>query len=73
MRYAGYRTFTVRPDARTGADRVRTSIRTVRGRASVDRARSEDRLLLAVEVPVARRPRRMCRRPNGRTRAAPQG
>ncbi|WP_247197679.1 alpha-L-rhamnosidase [Streptomyces sp. GESEQ-35] len=49
---AGYRTFTVRPDARTGVDWARTSIRTVRGRASVDWAISGDRLRLAVEVPV---------------------
>ncbi len=49
---AGYRTFTVRPDARTGVDWARTSIRTVRGRASVDWARSGGRLRLVVEVPV---------------------
>ncbi|MEV6167000.1 glycoside hydrolase family 78 protein [Streptomyces sp. NPDC051954] len=49
---AGYRTFTVRPDARTGVDWARTSIRTVRGRASVDWARSGGRLRLTVEVPV---------------------
>ncbi|AVH60685.1 MULTISPECIES: alpha-L-rhamnosidase C-terminal domain-containing protein [Streptomyces] len=49
---AGYRTITVRPDARTGVDWARTSIRTMRGRASVDWARSGDRLRLTVEVPV---------------------
>ncbi|WP_351231666.1 family 78 glycoside hydrolase catalytic domain [Streptomyces sp. NPDC002133] len=50
---AGYRTFTVRPDARSGVDWARTSIRTVRGRASVDWARSGGgSLRLAVEVPV---------------------
>ncbi|NUK34474.1 family 78 glycoside hydrolase catalytic domain [Streptomyces lunaelactis] len=49
---AGYRTFTVRPDARTGVDWARTSIRTVRGRASVDWARTGTGLRLAVVVPV---------------------
>ncbi|MFI1393574.1 family 78 glycoside hydrolase catalytic domain [Streptomyces sp. NPDC020681] len=49
---AGYRTFTVRPDARTGVDWARTSIRTVRGPASVDWAREGRGLRLTVQVPV---------------------
>ncbi|MEN8652067.1 glycoside hydrolase family 78 protein [Streptomyces sp. 21So2-11] len=49
---AGWRTFTVRPDSRTGVDWARTSIRTVRGRAAVAWSRSDDRLRLHVEVPV---------------------
>ncbi|GHH94022.1 family 78 glycoside hydrolase catalytic domain [Streptomyces capillispiralis] len=49
---AGYRTFVVRPDARTGVDWARTSLRTVRGPAAVSWARIDGRLRLAVRVPV---------------------
>ncbi|GGW46968.1 family 78 glycoside hydrolase catalytic domain [Streptomyces griseoloalbus] len=49
---AGYRTFVVRPDARTGVDWARTSIRTVRGPAAVSWSRIDGRLRLAVRVPV---------------------
>lgn len=49
---AGYRTFTVRPDARTGVNWARTSIRTVRGPAAVSWTRVDDRLRLSVRVPV---------------------
>ncbi|MFF7856327.1 family 78 glycoside hydrolase catalytic domain [Streptomyces sp. NPDC007904] len=49
---AGYRTFVVRPDARTGVDWARTSIRTVRGPAAVAWSRIDGRLRLAVRVPV---------------------
>lgn len=49
---AGYRTFVVRPDARTGVNWARTSIRTVRGPAAVSWSRIEGRLRLTVRVPV---------------------
>lgn len=49
---AGYRTFTVRPDARTGVNWARTSIRTVRGPAAASWTRIDDRLRLSVRVPV---------------------
>ncbi|WNO70724.1 family 78 glycoside hydrolase catalytic domain [Streptomyces sp. AM8-1-1] len=49
---AGYRTFTVRPDARTGVTWARTAIRTVRGRVSAGWQRSGRELRLTVEVPV---------------------
>ncbi|MFE6281068.1 family 78 glycoside hydrolase catalytic domain [Streptomyces sp. NPDC057877] len=49
---AGYGAFVVRPDARTGVDWARTSVRTVRGRAAVSWSRIEGRLRLSVEVPV---------------------
>lgn len=48
----GYRTFTVRPDARTGVNWARTSIRTVRGTASVDWSGVGRDLRLTVGVPV---------------------
>ncbi|WP_405608863.1 glycoside hydrolase family 78 protein [Streptomyces sp. NBC_01511] len=48
----GYRTFTVRPDARTGVDWARTSIRTVRGPASVAWSKVGRDLRLTVKVPV---------------------
>ncbi|MFD4577374.1 family 78 glycoside hydrolase catalytic domain [Streptomyces sp. NPDC058417] len=49
---AGWSTFTVRPDARTGVDWARTSIRTVRGTAGVSWTRSGQRLTVDVQVPV---------------------
>ncbi|MFJ4923788.1 family 78 glycoside hydrolase catalytic domain [Streptomyces sp. NPDC088725] len=49
---AGYRTFTVRPDARTGVSWARTSIRTVRGTAAVAWSQVGPDLRLTVEVPV---------------------
>ncbi|MFE1800425.1 family 78 glycoside hydrolase catalytic domain [Streptomyces sp. NPDC059517] len=49
---AGYRTFTVRPDGRTGVDWARTSIRTVRGEASASWSIVDDAIRLAVRVPV---------------------
>ncbi|WP_405983831.1 family 78 glycoside hydrolase catalytic domain [Streptomyces sp. NBC_00872] len=49
---AGYRTFTVRPDGRTGVTWARTSIRTVRGTASVAWSRIGRDLRLTVRVPV---------------------
>ncbi|MFD7315115.1 family 78 glycoside hydrolase catalytic domain [Streptomyces sp. NPDC059883] len=49
---AGYRTFTVRPDGRTGVTWARTSIRTVRGTASVDWSAIGRDLRLSVRVPV---------------------
>ncbi|MFB7088484.1 family 78 glycoside hydrolase catalytic domain [Streptomyces sp. NPDC056296] len=49
---AGYRTFSVRPDARTGVDWARTSIRTVRGEAAVAWSRVCRQLRLTVRVPV---------------------
>ncbi|WP_328766536.1 family 78 glycoside hydrolase catalytic domain [Streptomyces sp. NBC_00286] len=49
---AGYRTFSVRPDARTGVDWARTSIRTVRGEAAVSWSRLDRELRLSVRVPV---------------------
>ncbi|MEV5427936.1 family 78 glycoside hydrolase catalytic domain [Streptomyces sp. NPDC052701] len=48
----GYRTFVVRPDARTGVDWARTSVRTVRGEAAVSWSRIDRRLRLTVRVPV---------------------
>ncbi|WP_437088896.1 alpha-L-rhamnosidase C-terminal domain-containing protein [Streptomyces sp. enrichment culture] len=53
---AGYRTFLVRPDARTGVDRARTSIRAVRGQAAVSWSRIDRRLRPTVCVqPTGRR------------------
>ncbi|MFC5958623.1 family 78 glycoside hydrolase catalytic domain [Streptomyces pratens] len=49
---AGYGTFVARPDARTGVDWARTTIRTVRGPAGVSWSRIDGRLRLAVQVPV---------------------
>ncbi|MFE7123206.1 family 78 glycoside hydrolase catalytic domain [Streptomyces sp. NPDC057617] len=49
---AGYRTFTVRPDGRTGVTWARTSIRTVRGTASVVWSEIGPDLRLTVRVPV---------------------
>jgi alpha-L-rhamnosidase len=49
---AGYRTFVVRPDARTGVDWARTSIRTVRGPAAASWSRIDGQTRLTVEVPV---------------------
>jgi alpha-L-rhamnosidase len=49
---AGYRTFSVRPDARTGVNWARTSIRTVRGEAAVSWSRLNAKLRMAVRVPV---------------------
>ncbi|MEY9484437.1 alpha-L-rhamnosidase [Streptomyces calvus] len=49
---AGYRTFVVRPDARTGVDWARTSIRTVRGPAAASWSRIDGRTRITVEVPV---------------------
>ncbi|WP_405792978.1 family 78 glycoside hydrolase catalytic domain [Streptomyces sp. NBC_01506] len=48
----GYRTFTVRPDARTGVSWARTAIRTVRGPASVAWSKVGRDLRLTVKVPV---------------------
>ncbi|MFD6988936.1 family 78 glycoside hydrolase catalytic domain [Streptomyces sp. NPDC059943] len=48
----GYRTFTVRPDARTGVSWARTSIRTVRGPASAAWSKVGRDLRLTVKVPV---------------------
>ncbi|MET7596885.1 MULTISPECIES: family 78 glycoside hydrolase catalytic domain [unclassified Streptomyces] len=49
---AGYRTFTVRPDGRAGVDWARTSVRTVRGEASVAWSVVGTALRLSVRVPV---------------------
>ena len=49
---AGYATFTVRPDARTGVNWAQTSIRTVRGKAAVSWSRLESDLRIDVQVPV---------------------
>ncbi|MGW1396243.1 family 78 glycoside hydrolase catalytic domain [Streptomyces nigra] len=49
---AGYATFSVRPDARTGVDWARTSIRTVRGTAGVSWERAGSGFRMDVEVPV---------------------
>ncbi|MER6345070.1 alpha-L-rhamnosidase C-terminal domain-containing protein [Streptomyces sp. NPDC001595] len=49
---AGYATFSVRPDARTGVDWARTSIRTVRGTAGVAWSRTASGFGLDVRVPV---------------------
>ncbi|MGP4013048.1 family 78 glycoside hydrolase catalytic domain [Streptomyces sp. 4N124] len=49
---AGYRTFSVRPDARTVVSWARTSIRTVRGEAAVSWSRLDRELRLSVRVPV---------------------
>ncbi|MFJ2211567.1 family 78 glycoside hydrolase catalytic domain [Streptomyces sp. NPDC101062] len=49
---AGYRTFTVRPDGRTGVTWARTWIRTVRGEASVAWSAIGGALRLSVRVPV---------------------
>ncbi|GGO45613.1 family 78 glycoside hydrolase catalytic domain [Streptomyces lasiicapitis] len=49
---AGYRTFTVRPDARDGVDWARTELRTVRGPAAVSWSRVDKAVRLTVRVPV---------------------
>ncbi|MCT2586296.1 glycoside hydrolase family 78 protein [Actinophytocola gossypii] len=49
---AGYRRFTVRPDARVGVRWARTSIRTVRGRAAAGWASTGRTVHLTVTVPV---------------------
>ncbi|MEV6593088.1 glycoside hydrolase family 78 protein [Streptomyces acidicola] len=49
---AGYRTFSVRPDARTGVNWARTAIRTVRGEAAVSWSRLDREVRLSVRVPV---------------------
>ncbi|MFJ9889418.1 family 78 glycoside hydrolase catalytic domain [Streptomyces sp. NPDC091287] len=49
---AGYRTFTVRPDARTGVDWARTQLHTVRGPAAVSWSRVDETVRLTVDVPV---------------------
>ncbi|WP_199546004.1 family 78 glycoside hydrolase catalytic domain [Streptomyces sp. N35] len=49
---AGYRTFTVRPDARDGVDWARTELDTVRGRAAVAWSRIDQEIRLTVRVPV---------------------
>ncbi|AZM50416.1 hydrolase [Streptomyces sp. WAC 06738] len=49
---AGYRTFSVRPDARTGVDWARTELHTVRGPAAVSWSRIDRTVRLAVRVPV---------------------
>lgn len=49
---AGYATFTVRPDARTGVDWARTSIRTVRGTAGVAWSQTAAGFTMEVRVPV---------------------
>jgi alpha-L-rhamnosidase len=49
---AGYRTFTVRPDGRTGVDWARTSVRTVRGLASAAWSVVDGTTRLSVGVPV---------------------
>ena len=49
---AGYRTFVVRPDARVGVTWAQTSIRTVRGTASVGWLLVGSEVRLAVEVPI---------------------
>ncbi|MEV4969887.1 family 78 glycoside hydrolase catalytic domain [Streptomyces scopuliridis] len=48
----GYRTFTVKPDARVGVSWARTSLRTVRGEVSVAWATEEGTFRLWVKVPV---------------------
>ncbi|MEW2811126.1 family 78 glycoside hydrolase catalytic domain [Streptomyces massasporeus] len=48
----GYRTFTVRPDARDGVDWARTSLRTVRGEVAVSWKADNGTLRLSVRVPV---------------------
>lgn len=48
----GYRTFTVRPDARTGVDWARTELHTVRGPAQVAWSRIDKTVRLRVRVPV---------------------
>ncbi|MER5935839.1 family 78 glycoside hydrolase catalytic domain [Streptomyces sp. NPDC001928] len=49
---AGYATFSVRPDARTGVDWARTAIRTVRGTAGVSWAQTDAGFTMEVRVPV---------------------
>lgn len=49
---AGYRTFTVRPDGRTGVNWARTSVRTVRGEASAAWSVVDGSTRLSVRVPV---------------------
>ncbi|MFC8096774.1 alpha-L-rhamnosidase C-terminal domain-containing protein [Streptomyces sp. NPDC057301] len=48
----GYRTFTVRPDARVGVSWARMSLRTVRGEVSVAWDLDDGKLRLRVTVPV---------------------
>jgi hypothetical protein len=49
---AGYRTFTVRPDAPTGVDWARTSVHTVRGEAAAAWSVVDGSVRLSVRVPV---------------------
>jgi alpha-L-rhamnosidase len=49
---AGYRTFTVRPDGRTGVNWARTSVHTVRGRAAAAWSAVDGTTRLSVGVPV---------------------
>ncbi|WP_432253555.1 alpha-L-rhamnosidase C-terminal domain-containing protein [Streptomyces sp. HNM1019] len=49
---AGYRTFTVRPDARAGVDWARTELHTVRGPAAVSWSQIDKTVRLTVRVPV---------------------
>ncbi|MFE5139361.1 family 78 glycoside hydrolase catalytic domain [Streptomyces fagopyri] len=49
---AGYRTFTVRPDGRTGVDWARTSVHTVRGEAAAAWSVVDGTVRLSVRVPV---------------------
>lgn len=49
---AGYRTFTVRPDARVGVDWAHTELHTVRGPAAVSWSRVDRVVRLSVRVPV---------------------
>ncbi|MFD7229276.1 family 78 glycoside hydrolase catalytic domain [Streptomyces sp. NPDC059881] len=48
----GYRTFTVRPDARVGVDWARTELHTVRGPVAVSWSRIDEVVRLTVRVPV---------------------
>ncbi|QFU86450.1 alpha-L-rhamnosidase [Amycolatopsis sp. YIM 10] len=48
----GYRTFTVRPDARTGVHWAGSTVETVRGRAGVNWAKVGGGLRVTVDVPV---------------------
>ncbi|RZQ59470.1 family 78 glycoside hydrolase catalytic domain [Amycolatopsis suaedae] len=48
----GYRTFTVRPDARVGLSWARFGVDTVRGRAAVSWSRDARKLRMRVQVPV---------------------
>ncbi|WP_406357824.1 family 78 glycoside hydrolase catalytic domain [Streptomyces sp. NBC_00658] len=49
---AGYRTFTVRPDGRTGVNWARTSVHTVRGEAAAAWSLVDGTTRLSVRVPV---------------------